>query len=249
MEKEFNQQEYLENKIKYLGFGESEKIKNDLKKGIESGDDKFSIETSYPKEKLLKGNEAVFNLNFSKSEKGGVFLNSFNAVLRNEKKEDRSHSFKANGTITAKEAVNLLEGRAVKTELENKEGQKQEVFVRLNLKEKNEYGNYKTEYYHKNYGIDVDKIMEKSKLVFKDDAEKENIKHHLEKGNITNISFKDEKNQLQEGKAYLNVQYKMLNMYDKNLNRINTNKPLKDLEIDQEKEKSKVVQQSISRGI
>ena len=55
-------------------------------------------------------------------------------------------------------------------------------------------------------------------------------------------------NQTVEGKAVLNPQYKNLNLYDNEMNRINTNKPLKGLEVESP-EKNQVKQQSISRGI
>jgi hypothetical protein len=53
-------------------------------------------------------------LKFNKTESGGVFLNSYDAKLKNEKGEDITHNFSVNreNTFTAKEAVNLLEGGA-----------------------------------------------------------------------------------------------------------------------------------------
>ncbi len=35
-QKEFNQVDYLKNQLKYLGFGEGEKLHKDLEKGIKS---------------------------------------------------------------------------------------------------------------------------------------------------------------------------------------------------------------------
>ena len=52
-----------------------------------------------------------------------------------------------------------------------------------------------------------------------------------------------------EGKAFLNPQYKTLNLYDNNMNRINTNKPLQGLEQEYAHEKGKIRQQSNSRSI
>ena len=43
-----------------------------------------------------------------------------------------------------------------------------------------------------------------------------------------------------EGKAVLNPQYKNLNLYDKDMNRINTNKPLEGLEQENKHEKNNV---------
>ena len=53
--------------------------------------------------------------------------------------------------------------------------------------------------------------------------------------------------QIVEGKAVLNPQYKNLNLYDNDMNRINTNKPLEGLEQDNKHEKNNVKEQSIKR--
>lgn len=75
--------------------------------------------------------------------KGGIFLNSFDAKLTTAQGEERSNKFRVN--FTAKEAINLLEGRAVKTEFTN--AKTNEPFVRLKFNEpKNEYDNYKMEF-------------------------------------------------------------------------------------------------------
>jgi hypothetical protein len=47
----------------------------------------------------------------------------------------------------------------------------------------------------------------------------------LEKGNIVKVKFEEDEGVI-EGKAVLNPQYKNLNLYDQDMNRINTNKPL-----------------------
>ena len=53
--------------------------------------------------------------------------------------------------------------------------------------------------------------------------------------------------QIVEGRAVLNPQYKNLNLYDNDMNRINTNKPLEGIEQDNKHEKSNVKEQSIKR--
>ena len=50
-----------------------------------------------------------------------------------------------------------------------------------------------------------------------------------------------------EGKAVLNPQYKNLSIYDQDMNRINTNKPLEGLENDNKHDKGNVKEQSIKR--
>ena len=236
------QLDYLKNQLKYLGFGESNKLHQDLEKGINSNEKTFKIQTQ--SDRAMQGNEVNFTLNFNKSEKGGVFLNSFNATLKNEIGEERTHNFGVNH-FTAKEAVNLLEGRSVKTEFKENEP----VFVKLNFaEEKNEYGNFKFQTYNQQaYGVDTAKIVEKSGLIFDKPEHKDNTVQSLEKGNIVKVKFNLD-NKITEGNAVLNPQYKTLNLYDKEMNRLNTNRPIQGLDT-QQQEKNNIRQQNISRSL
>ncbi|MCD1117498.1 hypothetical protein [Chryseobacterium turcicum] len=246
--KEFDQVQYLKDQLKYLGFGEGEKLHKDLEKGIKSVKPQFEIKTS--SDKALPGNQVDFTLKFNKTENGGVFLNSYNATLNTEKAKNISHNFPVNreNTFTAKEAVNLLEGRAVKIEFQNpKTNQKEPAFVKLDfLEPKTEKGNYQFQNFYKNYGVDTANIVEKSNLIFDKPEYKENTIKSLEKGNVVKVKFElDDK--VVEGKAVLNPQYKNLNLYDQDMSRINTNKPLEGIENDNKQEKSNAKEQSIKR--
>lgn len=247
-QKEFDQVEYLKNQMKYLGFGEGEKLHKDLEKGIKSKNQQFEIKTT--SDKALSGNKADFTLKFNKTDSGGIFLNSYNAKLTNEKNEEISHNFPVNreNTFTAKEAINLLEGRSVKIEFRNPKSDQQETaFVQFNFDEpKTEKGNYLFQNFYKNYGVETDKIVEKSNLIFDKPEYKDNTIKSLEKGNIVKVKFeKDDK--VIEGKAILNPQNRNLKLYDSDMNRINTNKPLEGLEQDNKHEKNNVKEQSIKR--
>src|SRR5690606_38913269 len=109
-EKEFDPVQYLKDQMKYLGFGEDEKLHKDLEKGINSPDQQFEIKTT--SDKTLPGNKADFTLNYNKTDKGGIFLNSYDANLTNEKGDSIFQNFRVSreDSFTAKEAVNLLEG-------------------------------------------------------------------------------------------------------------------------------------------
>ena len=205
-QKEFDQVEYLKNQMKYLGFGEGEKLHKDLEKGINSKNQQFEIKTT--SDKALPGNKADFTLKFNKTDSGGIFLNSYNAKLTNEKNEEISHNFPVNreNTFTAKEAINLLEGRSVKIEFHNPKSDQQETaFVQFNFEEPK-----------------------------------------TEKGNIVKVKFEQD-DKVVEGKAILDPQNRNLKLYDSDMNRINTNKPLEGLEQDNKHEKNNVKEQSIKR--
>ena len=246
--KEFDQVEYLKNQMKYLGFGEGEKLHKDLEKGIKSKNQQFEIKTT--SDKALPENKVDFTLKFNKTDSGGIFLNSYNAKLTNEKNEEISHNFPVNreNTFTAKEAINLLEGRSVKIEFHNpKSDQQENAFVQFNFDEpKTEKGNYLFQNFYKNYGVETDKIVEKSNLIFDKPEYKENTIKSLEKGNIVKVKFEQD-DKVIEGKAILNPQNRNLKLYDSDMNRINTNKPLEGLEQDNKHEKSNVKEQSIKR--
>ena len=254
-EKQVTQLNYLKNQVKYLGLGEDPKLHKDLENAILSPVDKTTVRVEYNHpDKLMKGNTATFDLNIAKTEQGGVFLNSYRANLTTKNGEERSQTFKVQkeNSITAKEAINLLEGRSVKIEhdMVNKETgelSRTESFIKLNMKEpKTEYGNYKYEWYNKGYGVDVDNIMQKSNLVFADDIQRERTKKHLEKGNITQATFMHENRQVQ-GFAVLNPQWKSLNLYDSSMNRLTTQNQLVKPEVREDIQKNNVSQQSISR--
>lgn len=248
-QKDFDQVAYLKNQIKYLGFGEDEQIHNELQAGIKAPEKQFQIKTT--SDKTLPGNKVEFTLNFNKSDKGGVFLNSYDAVLQKEN-ETISHNFNISRdqSFTAKEAINLLEGRAVKTEFLNpKSNEREPVFVKLNFnEEKTEKGNYLYQNFYKNYGINTPEIVEKSNLVFDKPEYKDNIIKSLEKGNVVKVKFEHEGTQ-QEGLAVLNPQYKNISLYDMDMNRLNTNKPIQGLGKEEVNEKNNVREHSISRGI
>ena len=247
-QKEFDQTQYLKTQLKYLGFGEDEKLHKDLEKGINSKKQQFEVKTT--SDKALPGNKADFTLKYSKTEKGGIFLNSYDANLTNEKGESVSQNFRVSrdDSFTAKEAINLLEGRSVKIEFDNpKTNEREPAFVKLNLgEEKNQYGNYSFQTFYKNYGVDTAEIVEKSNLIFDKPEFKADTIKSLEKGNVVKVKFEIE-DQIVEGKAVLNPQYKNLNLYDNDMNRINTNKPLEGLEQDNKHEKNNVKEQSIKR--
>lgn len=225
-QKEKNNYDVLKDQIKYLGFGEGTSLLTNLSEKLDSKEKEFSISLASDKASF-KNNEVNFQLNFQKSASNEkVYLNTFQANLKNENKEiDISHTFSAKGNFTAKEAINLLEGRAVKTEIFNqKKGQNEEAFVKLKLsEEKNEKGNFKLQVFNKNYGVDVAKIMDKSNLVFDNEKHKEITQKSLEKGNIVSVKFSDQANKITDGKAILNPQYKMLNLYDNKMKRVNSN--------------------------
>lgn len=243
------QLEFLTKQLMYTGFSLSEAQTKELEKKINGKAKSFTM--NFESEKANFGNKMEYQLNFNRSDKGGVFFNSYDATLTKSNDEVLKHKFAINfkATITAKEALNLLEGRAVKTAFANKEsGELTPAFIKFKLKEdKNDYGNFKMEVYNENYGVDTKKIVENSPLVFDKAEHKQFAINGLEKGDIVKVKFEQE-NKTVFGKAVLNPQYKTINLYDSYMNRINTNKPIQGVEQEQSQEKSSVKQQKASRS-
>lgn len=243
------QMNYLAKQMMYLGFALSNDQKTTLEDKIKSNDKSFSMD--FTSDKTNFGNKMDYKINFNRGDKGGVFLNNYETTLTKKNGDVLTHKFAVNqqNNITAKEALNLMEGRAVKTQLANKEnGELSPAFIKLNFNEKTDYGNFKIEVYNENYGVNTAKIVDKSPLKFEKEEYRENTIKALEKGNIVKAKMEIDSKE-SKGFAVLNPQYKMINLYDQNMRRINTNKP--DLSIDnsQAQDKARIKQHSISRGV
>lgn len=217
--------DYLTNQIKFLGFGESPEVLKALKSNIDDGKEKFNININY--DKASNKNEASFELKFNRSEKtGSYFLNSFLANLKKENQNEiLSHTFavKQNG-LTAKQAVNLLEGRSVLV-VNNSKEVPENLFMNLKLNdEKLPTGNFKAQHFNTNLGINTSKIVENSPIKFDTDLHKDITIKSLNRGNIVNVKF-DENGIEKKGFAILNPQNKSIKLFDQDMNRTNDNKP------------------------
>lgn len=205
---------YLKDNLKYHGFGE--KLNPELEANMKQGLPEFQlkIQTEYNKDKI----EAV--LHFKKSDQSDMyFFNRYDATLQKTNEEKLSQTFylnKGNG-ITIKEAYNLLNGRSVNKELTSIEGQKYNAWIQLDLKNKNEQGNYESKQFHKNYGFDLEQSLVKfpiKELGITED--KEALMKSLQKGNIQSVIFQLNGN---EQKMFIeaNPQFKTVNIYDKDM--------------------------------
>lgn len=135
---------------------------------------------------------------------------------------ERSQNFyiKKNAGITAKEAYNLLNGRAVNKDLTNSEGQPYNAWLQIDFNQKDNHGNHKFKTIHQAYGYDLDKELNKHPI--KELAEpttKERLMQSLERGNLHQVTFmKGDR----EDKMFIeaNPQFKTLNVYDDRLKKV-----------------------------
>ena len=204
--------EYLKSRLLNLGFGDQ--LNADLEKNITAQLEKFTVPTQMEFMLREKKDIVEFNVDFSKSKESDMyFLNKFEATLKGEEpSKDRSHTFyidKGNG-YTAKESFNLLEGRAVHKNLNDKEGNPYQAWVQFDLSNKDDKGNYPVNKYHTNYGFDLEKVLEKHPIKeLTDPVHKERLVKSLERGNVQSVTFQKES---QETKMFVEANPKMKNL-------------------------------------
>lgn len=178
---------FLADNIKYAGFGEN--LKTDLEAAIKAGKPEFQLnfETEFNKKPF----EAM--LNFRKSDNTDMyFFNSYHASLvRNDggKVEQTFYLNKGKG-ITAKEAFNLLDGRAVHKDLVTKEGQAYKAWLQLNPEVRDKNNNAEVKQIHENYGYDLKAAVGKLAVAELGDPKKsEELIASLQKGNVQAVTI------------------------------------------------------------
>lgn len=209
--------EYLKDNIKYMGFGEN--LSGQLEDNIKAGKEDFHL-----------GFKAIINnkpfdatLHFSKSAStDNYFFNNFNASLQKsngEKVEQTFYLNKGKG-ITAKEAYNLLDGRAVHKDLTNKENVPYKAWVQLDFENKDKHNNFEVKQFHENYGYDLKDAVAKYAIAELKDPEKEkSLMQSLQKGNVQAVTIeKDGSSQKLFMQA--NPQFKSVTMYDGQMKRV-----------------------------
>ncbi|HWJ25845.1 MAG TPA: hypothetical protein VNS32_04830 [Flavisolibacter sp.] len=209
--------EYLKDNIKYMGFGE--KLFPELETQLKTGAPQFQLH--YAAEVNRKPFEAT--LNFRKSDNSDLyFFNSYRASLKRNNGETKDQVFYLNKGkgVTAKEAYNLLEGRAVYKELANKEGQPYKAWIQLDFDKRDNSNNHEVNQYHEKYGYKLMEAVGKYAISELKDPEKHKaLMQSLQKGNLQAVTIEKEGS---ISKMFLeaNPQYKTVNLYDGELKRV-----------------------------
>jgi len=213
--------EYLRDQVKYTGFGEG--LENDLKEKLSKQTPDFTL-----KHNAKYGNDTTASeLHFSKSSQSDMyFFNSYKVSLKKENVPDTmEQTFYINkgNNITLKEAYNLMSGRAVNKDLTNKDNQMYNAWVQMDFKQTDNNGNYKLKQYHQNYGFDLDKVLAQHPIKeLGNDEHKSNLLDSLKKGNRQSVTFirdgVEQKNHIEA-----NPQFKIINIYDSNMQRLGNN--------------------------
>ncbi|MGX5857965.1 hypothetical protein ACWKW6_30190 [Dyadobacter jiangsuensis] len=206
--------EYLKNQLKYTGFTEqlSEQLLSSMQRRLPA----FSLQyrTHFGRDQLSA------SLNFQRSAGSEMyFFNSYLASLKNQDQSQKVNQLfyiRPSGSITLKEAFNLLQGRAVEKQFINRQGEPYRAWVQLDFKNTDLDGNFKIRQFHQNYGYDLSEQV--SKLSLKelgDDLSKSRLLESLRRGNRQQVTLLD---QGQEHKLYVEAspQFKAIIAYDQN---------------------------------
>ncbi len=145
--------DYLKDQVKFTGFGEG--LENGLKEKMQRQTPEFQIthNTKFGNEELAT------SLHFKKSDQTGIyFFNRYQVSFMPEQSKDKmEQTFYINkeGSITLKEAYNLMNGRSINKDLTTKEGQMYNAWMQMDFKQADNNGNYKLKQFHQNYGYDL----------------------------------------------------------------------------------------------
>jgi hypothetical protein len=204
---------YLMDNIKYMGFGE--KLNTDLEQKMQEGKSDFQLTASVEFNK--KSFEAT--LNFRKSDSTDMyFFNNYHASLEKNNGNKVEHTFYLNKGkgVTAKEAFNLLDGRAVYKDLVTKDGAEYKAWLQLDFETRKDKG-FEVKQFHENYGYDLKEAVSKFAVAELKDPEKEKaLMTSLQKGNIQSVTIEKDG---ESHKMFMeaNPQYKNVTLYDSNM--------------------------------
>jgi hypothetical protein len=211
--------EYLKDNIKYMGFGEN--LNQSLEENLRQGKSDFSLYNS------TEVNRKPFEvaLNFRKSDNSDMyFFNSYraNLELSNGKRVEQTFYLNRGKGVTAKEAYNLLQGRAVLKELSNKEGEAYKAWIQLDFSKKDKHNNFEVQQFHEKYGYDLRQTLSKFPIAELTDPEKEKaLLHSLQKGSIQSVSIQ-KNGRVEKMFVEANPRYKTITLFDENFKRLHS---------------------------
>ena len=206
--------QYLTDNIKYMGFGET--LKAELERNMGEGKSEFQLHFKA----VVNNKPFEATLNFRKSDSSDMyFFNNYHASLEKSNGEKHEQTFYLNKGkgVTAKEAYNLLDGRAVHKELTTKEGQPYKAWIQLDFENKDKNNNFEVKQFHENYGYDLKAAVEKFAVAELADPEKvKALMQSLEKGNVQSVTIEKDGN---SHKMFMEAdpQYKKVTVYDSNM--------------------------------
>ncbi len=184
--------EYLNDTLKYMGFGEGGPLNKSLSEAIDAGEPAFDLTTEawFDDETRI---EVI--LHFKKSATTeAYFFTKYDALLRYRLDESKNklqtfYVYKGSG-VTFKEAYNLLCGRAVNRTFYDAKGEKYNAWVQLDFDIKDLHGNYKLIYYREPYNYPLEQVLESYPIrEMKFEDLRANLIRAMRRGNIQLVTF------------------------------------------------------------
>lgn len=211
--------EFLKKSLLNLGFGD--KLNAELDKAISAKTLEFKLGFQHE----FNQKAIDYTLHFKAGDNQEMyFFNKYDATIKHKddaaKNIDQTFFINKGSGITAKEAFNLMEGRAVNKQLYNLEGQKYQAWLTLDDKNLTENGNKKIKHYHENYGFDLEKVITGKGIKELDNPKaKEELMYSLKKGNAQQVTVGGEDG---DKKYFIaaNPQYKTVDLFDHQMKKI-----------------------------
>jgi hypothetical protein len=203
--------EFLKKSLLNLGFGEQ--VNEELEKNIEKKVPEFNLAAQHE----FNQKKVDYILHFKAGENQEMyFFNKFEATLNKGKEKEMNQTFyinKGNG-VTAKEAFNLMEGRAVHKQLFNKDGEKYQAWLQLDSDNLTQNGNKEMKKFNENYGFDMEGLLSGKGIKEMTTQEgHDNLFRSLKKGNVQQITVEHGG---EEKKYFIaaSPQFKTVDLYD-----------------------------------
>jgi hypothetical protein len=216
--------DFLKKSLLNLGFGEQANVA--LEKNIHEKVPEFTLAAQHD----FNQQKVDYTLHFKGGENlDNYFFNKFDTTLHKGKEKEQNQTFyinKGNG-VTAKEAFNLMEGRAVYKQLYNKEGEGYHAWLQLDDKNLTQNGNKEIKRFNENYGFDLESVLKDKGIKELTTPEgTENLFRSLKKGNTQQITV--ERNG-EEKKYFIaaSPQFKTVDLYDHQMKKIKREELLK----------------------
>jgi hypothetical protein len=175
--------EYLNEDLKYLGFGENTFLNQQLEEQIQKGEPEFELYTDAFFEHFVRTEAKLHFLRLVKQ--GSYVFDHYIATNQYEQdpgknKQREFHIYKGVG-VTLKEAYNLLDGRAARIDQINQDDERYSVWVQLDFDEKDAHQNYRFKYYRY---FDLEKVLAGYPIQeYQAEATRKNLLASLERGN------------------------------------------------------------------
>jgi hypothetical protein len=209
--------DFLKNTLLNLGFGEQ--VNQELEKNMEKKVPEFSLAAKHE----FNQQTVDYTLHFKAGENQEMyFFNKFDTMLDKGKEKEQHQTFyinKGNG-ITAKEAFNLMKGRAVYKQLYNKEGEGYHAWLQLDNDNLTQNGSKEIKRFNENYGFNLESVLKDKGIKELNTPEgSDNLLRSLKKGNAQQITV--ERNG-EEKKYFIaaSPQFKTVDLYDHQMKKI-----------------------------